>query len=295
MKKTWLLFLCSALTSLSVCAAEEANQTNLFGSGKLNLTGLIPNIDGAAGGGITHSAIIGGYGTEDQVGAAFNYSQTSLSDFELKTTAVSVGLFNRVELSFSESEFDTQKVGAALGLGENYTFENTSINLKVNIFGDAILEQDTWLPQVSIGASKKESDNANVLALIGATKSEDTETFIAASKLFLDHSFLVNVSARNTRANQNGILGFGGDQNSKKKWYLEGSLAYLLADNLAVGIEMKQNPDNLGFARQDHWRDIFLLYNPSKHVSLTVAYVDLGEVALQEDQSGLYTSLTLQF
>jgi len=271
------------------------SNTDFAGSGKLNLTGLIPNIDGVAGAGISHSAIIGGYGTEDQIGAAGNFSQVQLSDFKLSTQSVLVGFYNRIELSHSKSEFDTQDVGAQLGLGEGYTFKNQTTSLKLRLMGDAILDQDSWLPQIAIGYSEKSSDNAAVLNLIGSQSDDDSEVFVSASKLFLSQSLLLNLNLRNTRANQNGILGFGGDKESKKEWLFEGSLAYLLNDNLALGYEYKASPDNLSFAKQEDWQDLFLLYNPSKHVSLTLAYVSLGEIALQPDQTGYYASISIQF
>lgn len=273
----------------------EPPPTQLFGSGKLLLTGGIPNLDGAGGGGITTSALIGGYGTDGQIGGYANYSLAKVNDFTLTTKSIGIGLFNRVELSASKNEFDTEQAGAALGLGEGYTFKHDVVGLKVRLFGDAILDQNSWLPQISIGANQKESDNQAVLAFIGAQDHKDTETYLSATKLFLDVPLLVNLTARHTRANQNGILGFGGDQQADKEWLAEGFAALLLNDNLAVGMEYKQNPDNLSFAKQDDWKDVFLLYTPAKHISLAIAYVDIGDVALQGKQTGYYAALTVNF
>lgn len=281
--------------ALSAANAEEHPVTSLFGSGKLPLTGGLPNIDGVGGGGITASALIAGYGTEGQIGGFAQASKVKVDDFELDTQSIGLSLFNRFEVSFAESQFNTQQAGARLGLGENYEFNNSSLNAKLRLYGDAILDQDSWVPQISLGWQRKESDNAPVLALIGAGRDTDSELYLSATKLVLRHGILINATARHTRANQNGILGFGGDQENDKQWLAETFVAYLITDKLASGIEYRQQPNNLGFARQDDWKDIFLLYTPTKHLTLTAAYVDLGDIALQRDQRGFYTSLTLQF
>lgn len=279
----------------STIMAPEPPPTQLFGSGKLLLTGGIPNLDGAGGGGITTSALIGGYGTDGQIGGYANYSLVDVNDYSLKTKSIGFGLFNRVEISASKNEFDMEQIGPNFGLGEGYTFKHDVVGLKVRLFGDAILDQDSWMPQVSIGANQKESDNRTVLGAIGAQDYKDTETYLSATKLFLDIPLLVNFTARHTRANQNGILGFGGDQQADKEWLAEGFAALLLNDNLAVGMEYKQNPDNLSFAKQDDWKDVFLLYTPAKHVSIAIAYVDIGDVAQESNQTGYYAALTVNF
>ncbi len=288
-----------ALLSFNAYSQEgpqpEGPPTQLFGSGKLLLTGGIPNLDGAGGGGITTSALVGGYGTDGQIGGYANYTLVGVDDFSLKTQSIGIGLFNRVELSASQSVFDTEKAGAALGLGQGYTFEHDVVGVKVRLFGDAILEQDSWIPQVAIGANRKESDNEAVLSFIGAQDFKDTELYLSATKLFLDVPLLLNMTLRHSRANQNGILGFGGDKEADKQFLFEGFAAFLLSDNLAFGVEYKQNPDNLSFSKQDDWKDVFLLYTPSKHISLAVAYADIGYVALQGKQSGYYAAITINF
>ena len=59
----------------------------------------------------------------------------------------------------------------------------------------------------------------------------------------------------------------------------------------AVGVEFRDKPDNLSFAREEAWKDIFVAYFPSKHVSLVGAYTELGSIAGLDDQSGWYLSL----
>lgn len=75
----------------------------------------------------------------------------------------------------------------------------------------------------------------------------------------------------------------------------EGSVAYLLNRDLAIGAEYRQKPDNLGIATEDDAWDVFVAWAPSKHVSLTVAYVDLGNIVIADNQRGVYASLQVGF
>ena len=54
-------------------------------------------------------------------------------------------------------------------------------------------------------------------------------------------------------------------------------------------------PDNLGIAAEDDWFDIFLAWAPAKHVSLTLAYADLGNIVIRDHQRGLYGSVQIGF
>ena len=54
-------------------------------------------------------------------------------------------------------------------------------------------------------------------------------------------------------------------------------------------------PDNLGIAREDDWFDVFVAYAPTRNVSLTVAYADLGNIVIKDNQRGLYASLQVGF
>ena len=100
---------------------------------------------------------------------------------------------------------------------------------------------------------------------------------------------------RLTKANQFGILGFGGDRNDSYRAQFEGSAAYLLSRNLAIGAEYRTKPNNLGIADEDDAFDVFVAWAPYKNVSLTVAYVDLGNIVIRDDQRGVYASLQVGF
>ena len=264
---------------------------DMFDGGKLLATGGVSQVEGAGGGGIANWAMITGYGTRDGVGLNAHYTGVFLSDYTLHTAGVAVGLFDRVELSYAWQGFDTQDVGAALGLGRGYTFHQNIFGAKVKLVGDAVYDQDDWLPQISVGLQHKENDRAPVIAAIGGKGSVGTDYYIAASKLFLAQSLLVNVTLRETKANQLGILGFGGDKHNDYSTQVETSAAYLFSKRFAVGAEFRTKPSNLSIAKeQDAW-DVFAAYFFSKNLSATLAYADMGNIVIRNHQRGAYLSL----
>ncbi|WEN14463.1 DUF3034 family protein [Rhodanobacter sp. AS-Z3] len=264
-------------------------------SNKLLLTGGVSQLEGSAGGGLTPWAVIGGYGTRDEIGANAFYTRVNLPDYHVDEAGAMVGLYNRVELSFAQQRFNTEKVGAALGLGEGFTFRQNIVGVKVRLFGDVVLDQDSWLPQVSVGAQYKKNNQDGVVKFVGAKRSQGTDYYISATKLFLGQSLLVDGTLRFTKANQIGILGFGGDLNNSYKPEFEASVAYLLSRHWAVGAEYRQKPNNLGIAKEDDWYDAFVAWAPNKHVSLTLAYADLGNIVIKDRQRGVYASVQVGF
>lgn len=264
-------------------------------SGKLLLTGGVTQIEGAAGGGLTPWAVIGGYGTRDQIGGNAFYTRVDVDDYSLDSYGALVGFHNRVELGFARQRFDTEDVGTALGLGRGFTIEQDIVGLKVRLFGDVVLDQDSWVPQVSVGAQYKKNDQGALLGAIGAQDDSGTDIYVSATKLYLAQSLLLNGTVRFTEANQFGILGFGGDKDDGLEPQFEASAAYLLNRNLAIGAEYRTKPDNLNIAVEDDAWDVFVAWAPVKNVSLTVAYVDLGNIVIADNQRGVYASLQVGF
>jgi hypothetical protein len=114
----------------------------------------------------------------------------------------------------------------------------------------------------------------------------------------------VNGTLRLTKANQNGLLGFGGTAQDEYRPMAEASIAYLFRKDLAVGGEYRMKPDNLNPSilgaglKEDDWHDIFVAYAPTKNISLTAAYAGLGKIvpAIQpRTQSGFYFSGQVSF
>ncbi|ESQ85890.1 hypothetical protein AEAC466_01545 [Asticcacaulis sp. AC466] len=279
-------FVCATLVYAGRAQAEDFFT---YASGKLLLTGGVSQVEGAAGGGLTPWAVIGSYGSRDQTGANAYYTTIGTQDYKITSYGALIGIHDRVELSYARQDFDTQQVGAALGLGAGYTISQDTIGVKVKLTGDAVLEQDSWLPQIALGAQFKSNKNGNLVKALGARDDQSTDYYISATKLLLAQGVLVNGTLRATKANQFGILGYGGQDNT---YHLqaEGSVAYLVNRHLAVGAEFRTKPDNLGVAKEGAAVDIFAAYALNKHLSLTLAYADLGNIVTRR-QSGLYVSL----
>jgi hypothetical protein len=296
LKRLFTLIMASALLAAGAAVAQSPSWLPESRSGgKLLLTGGVNTIEGSAGGGLATWAVTTGYGAQDGIGGNIHATYVNVPDYELRSAGVAVGLWDRVELSVARQEFDTGATGAALGLGDGFTFTQDIYGVKVKLLGDAIYASDSWIPQIAVGAQFKTNDQGGVIAAVGGRDDEGTDVYVAATKLFLAESLLVNGTVRWTKANQTGLLGFGGDANDEVRPQFEGSVGYLLSRNLVVGAEYRTKPDNLGFAKEDDWLDLYAAYALNKHLSVTAAYVDLGSIATFEDQRGLYLSLQVGF
>ncbi|PTQ88441.1 DUF3034 family protein [Agitococcus lubricus] len=309
------LILCYSHTSI---ASPVSAPSYLFGGSKLLLTGGVSQIEGSAGGGLTPWAVIGGAGTQDQLGAAAFYTRVNVNDYHLDSYGALFGLYDRLELSISQQRFDTGAPGVAvrglLGVSTDDAFalQQTIYGLKLRVMGDAILDQDRWLPQISVGMQHKETNSTTetVAKAVGADSGKGTDIYLSATKLYLAQSILTNLTLRATKANQFGLLGFGGDKNNRYQMQVEGSIAYLLRNNLAIGAEFRTKPDNLGFslsgqrvlAEEDAF-DVFMAYALSKNNAITLAYVDLGQIVSyastavggSKTQRGFYLSTQYSF
>lgn len=275
--------------------SDDASQTWRPESAKLLATAGVTQIEGAGGGGLVPWALITGYGTRDAVGGNAHYTFVGQRGFTLQTGGVAIGLYDRVEISYARQWFDTRGTGARLGLGSGFTFHQDIVGVKVRLYGDAVYDQDRWMPQVALGIQYKANDRGSVLRAVGARDSDGVDVYVAATKLLLDSSLLLNATVRATRANQFGILGFGGDRHDGYSAQFEGSAAYLLTRNLAVGGEYRTKPNNLRFAAEDNAWDVFGVWFLNKNVSATLAYTRLGRIATEPGRGGAYMSVQVGF
>lgn len=285
----------AALVSASPCAFADDPPVVPLTGGKLLLTGGVSQVEGAAGGGLTPWAVIGGYDTAQQVGGNVHGTYVHTQDFALDTYGFTMGVANRVEFSVARQVFDTRDAGAKLGLGENFRFYQDIVGVKVRVLGEAVLDQDTWVPQVAAGIQFKHNEQGDIVHAVGAVSNSGTDFYISATKLLLAQSILLNGTLRFTKANQFGLLGFGGDKSNAYHAEFESSVAYLLSKSVALGAEYRMKPNNLSFAREQDAYDAFIAWAPNKHVSLTLAYLSLGDVATFKNQRGVYASLQAGF
>lgn len=284
-----------ALTFLlaNTLITQHAEAVEWEPNGKLPLTRGISTIDGVAGGGIVPWALIAGNETNRGVGFSAHYSRVNTSDYSVDAFGGSIGWKDKIEVSYTNQTLDTEQVGTALGLGHGFELGIHSIGAKVRIVGDAVYDQDRWLPQVAIGAVYKQSNQKDLVLALGAESASGLELYISATKVFLKESVLVNVGLRYTDANQNGLIGFGGSSNASV--YPEVSVGYLINRRIVVGVEGRKKPDNLGFAKEEGWYDAFVAIALDDQVTLAAAYVDLGSIATFDNQTGFYISLQMGF
>jgi len=268
--------------------------------GKLLATGGVSSVEGSAGGGITPWALIAGYGTRDSYGANLHDTYISTQDFSFNSYGLAVGIKDAVEFSLARQDFRADS-GPLNGLKTGQDI----YGVKVRLIGDAVYDQDNWVPQVAVGIEYKRNNglsgliNAPVTAL-GARKTSGTDYYLSATKLYLEHSLLANVTLRATEANQMGLLGFGGDVHDGYRAELEGSLAYLLTRHLVAGVEYREKPRNLSADHEDAYYDAFVAWFPCKNMSFTLAYANLGSIAAPVTgdggaQKGVYLSAQAGF
>ncbi len=264
-------------------------------AGRLLATGGATGIEGAAGGGITPWAVLAGYGERGEWGGDVFATRVETGDYRLDVAGVAFAFDNRLELSFARQRFDLGNLARDLSLPEN-SLSQDIFGIKLRLFGDLLYDR---LPQVSLGAQHKRQKDFLIPSLIGAQRDEDTEVYLTASRLILGGAFgynlLLNGGVRYSRANELGLLGFGGDRRDSRCLLKEGSAAVLFNPNWVLGVEYREKPDNLSFAGESDWADLFLGYFPNKRFAVVLAYARLGEIATLDNQDGAYLSVQGSF
>ncbi len=293
--------------------AAFASGAALADAGKLVLTGGVSTIEGAAGGGLTPWAVTGTQATQGEKGVSVHTSRAVTDDYALNAYGAAVAIDERFELSVGRQEFNTGTTLGGFGL-TGLRLKQDILGAKVRVAGDAVLDSDSLMPQIAVGVQFKHLGSTGLdgtLQALGAKRS-GADVYVSATKLFLAQGILVNGTLRATKANQGGLLGFGatlGGADNGYELHPEISVAYLLRRNLAVGVEYRSMPNKLQTAgraaglgeglRAGDWKDIFIAWAPSKNVSLTAAYVDLGTIVPattnQRKQRGVYVSAQFAF
>jgi hypothetical protein len=294
-----------ALAVVAALAFAFAQTPARAGTGKLALTGGVTSIDGAAGGGLTPWATMGTSATEGEIGVAATATVVATRNYTLQVQGLMLDLDDRVELSVAHQDFATGATGRALGL-PGLRLRMDVLGAKLRLLGDAVLDSDRLVPQVAVGVEIKDTDAGALkptLQALGA-HTNGVDVYASATKLFLAQGLLVNGTLRLTKANQNGLLGFGGSGQDKYRLEPEVSVAWLQSRRLAFGAEYRRKPDNLNPSplgaglKEDDWWDVFAAWAPTRDVSITVAWVQLGHIVpavATRRQDGGYASAQFAF
>jgi hypothetical protein len=276
----------SALVVAGVCLASLLAT---FGSAVAAPT----EVEGAAGGGLAAWAFTAPNTPQ------FSFWYVSTQDYLLQVGGISGTAFKRLELSYAQQWINAPMVGNALALNSH---------LGQSIIGAKYLLVDAnphnAVPSIAVGLQAKNAYGQIVqyLKSEGAISSASgVDFYLAATKtvklgsvpVVLDSTFRV------TKANQFGLLGFGGGSNGHNGYQLEPefSVGAFVAANVAIGGEYRYSPNNIssavaGIQEQSKW-DIFAALFLNSHFALTAAYLNLGQVGprlptMTPNQQGLY-------
>jgi hypothetical protein len=264
-----------------------ASTTGNAADGKLIATAGLIQVEGSGGGGLVPWATIAGYDSQEQTSLSAVSSTVSLDDYRLNVFGLTASFYDRVEVGLTQQRFDLKNLGGEI--------KQNIISMKYRLYGDVVYSD--W-PQLSVGMQYKSLQDKAVAELVGADKSDHgTDFYLAMTKVHLGavagYNALWNVTLRATKANEMGLLGFGGVNNDDYQIMTEASVGLLMSRHLAFGVEFRQKPDNLGL-KEDDWYDYFVSYIPNKNFNITLAWAELGKIAGSEKQSGLYLSINGQ-
>ena len=278
----------ATFAALLSCGLAQAAGTGQLGTGGVSM------FEGSGGGGIVPWATLSGYATREEIDATAFYTRAELDDYRLDVYGASVNFYNRLELSIARQELDLITLGPALGL-PGASLEQDVLGAKLRIAGDVVYSA---MPQVSIGIQHKRNRDFLIPRLVGAADDDGTDVYLSAAKLFLaglgGYNVFANATLRSTKANETGLLGFGGPGGDSRRLRFEGALGIFLNRKFVIGAEYRSKSGNLPGLPEDDWFDLFAAWIPNRHVSLTAAYVNFGEIATLESQDGWYLSLELR-
>jgi|GEM_PF-2792435 len=154
----------------------------------------------------------------------------------------------------------------AFGLKDNVELGYTHISSNVTGVKDQSLFVGKW-------QFAPETKQIPALSFLAAQRSLDgngssLDYGLSATKVVLidKKPLVLDLGIRNTKAVGIGLFGWSKD----RKWKSEGSFAYFILPNVAVGSEFKQQIDG------QTWRDIALRYVASSSLNVDFGIADLG-------------------
>lgn len=271
----------------TICLLLLYTTVTMAADGKLLGTAGLVQLEGSGGGGIVPWATLSGYDSREQISFSALVSAVDVDDYRLNVLGISGSFYDKFELSIAQQRFDLKGSGAQI--------KQNIVGMKYRLYGDVVYAD--W-PQLSVGLQYKQLSDQAIAKALGADETKNgTDFYVAATKVHLGaiagYNAVWNLTARATKANEMGLLGYGGKDNQAYQLMLEASFGILLSRHLAIGMEYRQKPDNLGLG-EDDWKDFFISYIPSKDFNLTLAWADLGKVAGAKGQDGLYLSFSGQ-
>lgn len=255
---------------------------------RLWATGGITNINGAGGGGLTTWSVLNGYASDTETTGTASIARTGVDDFSVDTASAGFNWGNRLAVTISQSKLDVRPL-------QTHITQQTA-GLKLRLAGDVLYDR---FGQYSAGIQYTHNDDFAIPALLGATDNHGVDFYLAATKVFLagflNRNILLSGTARATKANQLGLLGFGSTTDNSYDLVGEFSAGIFATRRWLIGAEYRQKPNKLAGVEEDDWQSLYIVYVPSRHFSVAAAYVDLGSIAGFEDQTGYFITLQTAF
>lgn len=272
----------------------------------------VTEVEGSAGGGLVPWALM------HPQGPLASYTNVHVNDYTIQSFAIGGTIANRVELSFAHQMVNAPTVASALtAMGAWGTVDN---RINQDVLGAKLklldMGKDDAVPQLAVGVQIKHANGKIVDILKDAgyiNRASGTDWYLAATKFVTlgGKKVVLDGTLRATKANQMGVLGFGGGSlNGHNSYKLrpEVSAGVFVADNIVLGGEYRAKPNNIrndatfGFKESAAW-DIFMAYFVNKNMAITAAYANLGQVGpaqaqvptMAKKQDGLYLQLQANF
>lgn len=218
----------------------------------------------------------------------------------LEAFTISETLWSRFELGYSLNHFDLgdlpRDIRAATGIN---TIEDSVYMHNFNVRFQILKEGDfkkSWMPALTLGLHYKNNNDSKVidrrlfggLDTIGIKDDDGVDVTLYASKMItsLPRPLMINAGLRSTEAAQIGLLGF----TENRKTVFEGNFGVLALDNLVIGGEYRQKPneyDNIPglIAEEDDWWDGYITYIANDHLTMSIAYLHFGDLLNHEANS----------
>lgn len=264
------------------------------------------NVEGSAGGGVVPMALM------HPQGPLISYTNLTTQNFGIQSIAIGGTIADRAEVSLGHLMTTVPTIYCTAGFCTDNRITVNTLGLKVKV-----LDMSDSAPQVAIGLQHKSSSGSllDVLQTAGAISGKSgTDVYAVATKVVTmgGKGVVLNGVLRATKANQMGILGFGGGTaaGGKTSYSVEPevSVGVFLADNVIFGGEYRAKPNNISAAagglgvKEEGAYTLFMAYIPNKNMTITAAYANLGQVGASTAavggtarQDGMYLQLQANF
>ncbi|WP_096893870.1 DUF3034 family protein [Candidatus Scalindua japonica] len=211
----------------------------------------------------------------------------------MEAFTVNETLWGRFELGYALNHFGLGKLPEDIetATGVN-TIEDSvylhNFNARLQLLQEGEFKK-SWMPALTLGIHYKKNEDTSVIdkrlggvfSDIGIEDNDGVDVTLYASKMItsLSRPLMLNAGIRSTEAAQIGLFGF----TDERRTVFEGNFGVLVLDNLVIGGEYRQKPDEFDaisglVEEEDDWWDGFITYIASDNLTMSVAFANFGDV-----------------